>query len=77
MLATVAMVTAAQTDLSAKMVGFWTSFAKTGNPNASGTLWPAYSTANDTYLTLAPGAIATTTQISAEHNCATFWTPGV
>jgi para-nitrobenzyl esterase len=69
--------TAAQTDLSARMVGFWTSFAKTANPNASGALWPAYSAANDTYLTLAPGAIATTTQISTEHNCSTFWTPGV
>ncbi len=71
--------TAAQSDLSARMVGFWTTFAKTGNPNAasSGAAWPAYTAANDTYLTLAPGAITTTTQISAQHNCTSFWTPGI
>jgi len=65
--------TAAQTALSTQMVGFWTQFAKTGNPNATGsTLWPAYTAANDTYLTLAPAAIATTTGFAAEHSCA-FW----
>ena len=71
--------TAAQTDLSSRMIGFWTTFAKTGNPNAtgSGTVWPAYTAANDTYLTLAPGVNATTTQVSAQHNCTTFWTAGV
>lgn len=70
--------TAAQTDLSTKMVGFWSTFAKTGNPNAPGSAaWPAYTAANDTYLTLAPGAIATTTQISAQHKCNAFCTPGV
>lgn len=71
--------TAAQSDLSARMVSYWTTFAKTGNPNTagSGAAWPAYTSANDTYLTLAPGAIATTTQISAQHKCTTFWTPGV
>jgi para-nitrobenzyl esterase len=71
--------TAAQTDLSSKMVSFWTTFARTGNPNAAGgnPTWPAYTAANDTYLALAPGAIATTTQISAQHKCATFWTPGI
>ena len=69
--------TTAQTDLSAKMVGFWATFAKTGTPNAAGTAaaWPAYSSANDTYLSLAPSAIATTTQIAAAHQCS-FWTPG-
>lgn len=69
--------TASQTDLSAKMVGFWTTFAKTSNPNAAAStaVWPAYSAANDTYLSLTPGAIATTTQIAAAHKCS-FWTPG-
>lgn len=68
--------TAAQTDLSNKMVGFWTQFAKTGNPNAAGsTTWPAYTAASDTYLTLAPGAIAPTTLFAAQHKCA-LWTPG-
>jgi para-nitrobenzyl esterase len=69
--------TAAQTDLSNRMVGFWTQFAKTGNPNASGSTWPAYTAANDAYLTLAPGAIAVNTAFSAQHKCSSFWTPGV
>ncbi|MDP9045381.1 MAG: carboxylesterase family protein [Pseudomonadota bacterium] len=70
--------TAAQSTLSSQMVGYWTQFAKTGNPNAAGTsTWPAYTAASDTYLTLAPGAVATTNQVSAQHNCSTFWTPGI
>lgn len=71
--------TSAQADLAASMVRFWTTFAKTGNPNPSGStsVWPAYTAVNDTYLTLAPGAIATTTQVSTRHNCGGFWTPGV
>jgi para-nitrobenzyl esterase len=65
--------TAAQTALSTQMVGFWSQFAKTGNPNAAGnTAWPAYTAANDTYLTLAPGATAATTGFATEHLCA-FW----
>lgn len=60
------------------MVGFWAQFAKTGNPNAAGSsAWPAYTSANDTYLTLAPGAVATSTAFSANHKCSGFWTPGV
>ncbi|NDU92732.1 MAG: carboxylesterase family protein [Ferrovum sp.] len=63
-----------QTNLSTQMVGFWSEFAKNGNPNvsSSSTLWPAYTAANDTYLTLAPAAVATTTGFAAEHSCA-FW----
>ncbi|WP_338759650.1 carboxylesterase/lipase family protein [Massilia sp. METH4] len=69
--------TAAQADLSRKMVSFWAQFAKSGNPNASGsTEWPRYDAASDTYLTLAPGALATNTRFAEQHKCA-FWTPGV
>jgi len=68
--------TAAQTDLSNKMVAYWAQFAKRGDPNVTGNPnWPAYTRANDTYLTLAPGAIAPTTSFAAEHQCA-MWTPG-
>ncbi|MFT3812167.1 MAG: carboxylesterase/lipase family protein [Acidovorax sp.] len=67
--------TAAQTDLSNKMVAYWAQFAKTGNPNVAGSpAWPAYTQAGDTYLTLAPGAIAPSTTFGAEHQCA-VWTP--
>jgi para-nitrobenzyl esterase len=65
--------TSAQTALSNQMVAFWSQFAKTGNPNPSGsTAWPAYTAANDTYLTLAPSAVATTTAFAAEHNCSVW-----
>ncbi|MFT3804506.1 MAG: carboxylesterase/lipase family protein [Burkholderiaceae bacterium] len=68
--------TAAQTDLSNKMVAYWAQFAKRGDPNVSGSPnWPAYTRANDTYMTLAPNAIAPTTTFGAEHQCA-MWTPG-
>ncbi|MFT4193323.1 carboxylesterase/lipase family protein [Ottowia sp.] len=68
--------TAAQTDLSNKMVAYWAQFAKTGNPNVAGNPnWPAYTQAGDTYLTLAPSAIAPSTTFGAEHQCA-VWTPG-
>jgi para-nitrobenzyl esterase len=70
--------TAAQTDLSNKMVSYWAQFAKSGNPNVSGNPnWPAYTAVNDTYLTLAPGAIAPTTTFSAQHKCTALWTQGV
>jgi para-nitrobenzyl esterase len=73
---TSAVYTRAETALSAQMVGFWSQFAKSGNPNVAGsTAWPAYTVANDTYMTLAPGATASTNGFSAEHNCDSFWVP--
>ena len=54
------------------------AFAKNGDPNVSGNPnWPAYTAANDTYLTLAPGAIAPTTTFSAQHKCTGLWTMGL
>jgi para-nitrobenzyl esterase len=67
--------TTAQQALADQMVGFWTRFARTGNPNPAGSsLWPAYTPANDSYLSLQPGGqSAVTTQFAAQHHCA-FWT---
>ncbi len=66
-------LTADQMALSAAMVTYWTTFAKTGDPNG-GTLptWPAYTTTADSILTLAPGAgnVAPTTAFATAHNCA-------
>jgi para-nitrobenzyl esterase len=72
---TPAPFTAAQRALADQMVGFWTQFAKTGNPNSgASSLWPQYSEATDTYLSLKPGgASAVTTDFSARHQCV-FWT---
>lgn len=59
-----------QQKLASQMVGYWTRFAATGNPNARGLpTWPKYQ--NGTVHSLAPNDIK---QVNAyqEHNCA-FW----
>jgi para-nitrobenzyl esterase len=58
--------------LSATMVKYWTQFAKTGNPNVSGNPnWPAYTSANDSILTLnTPAAnVQVTTSFKTDHKC--------
>jgi para-nitrobenzyl esterase len=41
------------------MIKYWTSFAKTGDPNAQGLpVWPAFATTAEAILNLAPGAAA-------------------
>ncbi|HLK41545.1 MAG TPA: carboxylesterase family protein, partial [Polyangiaceae bacterium] len=58
--------------LSTTMVNFWTQFAKTGNPNPAGSMtWPAYTTANDSILTLNTPAsgVQVTTGFKAAHKC--------
>ncbi len=58
--------------LSDTMVKYWTQFAKTGDPNGTGSpMWPAYTAANDSILTLATPAtnIQVTTAFKTEHNC--------
>jgi para-nitrobenzyl esterase len=65
-------LTADEQALSATMVKYWTQFAKTGDPNASGSpMWPAYTTANDSILTLdVPAAnVQVTTGFKAAHKC--------
>ncbi|MGR6918904.1 carboxylesterase/lipase family protein [[Actinomadura] parvosata] len=58
---------AEQRRLSDAMVGFWTSFAATGRPQAG---WPRFHSPGDV-LSLAPGAIRTVNPARAS-NCA-FW----
>jgi para-nitrobenzyl esterase len=58
--------------LKATMVKYWTQFAKTGDPNGGGNpMWPAYTTASDSILTLdAPAAnVKVTTGFKADHKC--------
>jgi para-nitrobenzyl esterase len=58
--------------LSDTMVKYWTQFAKTGDPNGNGNpMWPAYTTANDTMLTLntPSSSVAVTTTFKTEHQC--------
>jgi para-nitrobenzyl esterase len=71
-----AALSPAQRGLADTMVRYWTRFARTGNPNeAAATVWPAYTAANDAYLSLAP-SVAVTTNFATDHQCA-VWTPGV
>jgi len=58
--------------LKATMVKYWTQFAKTGDPNVSGSpIWPAYTAANDSILTLnTPAAnVQVSTSFKADHKC--------
>jgi para-nitrobenzyl esterase len=46
-------VPAANAAASAAIVGYWTRFAKTGDPNGAGApLWPAHETASKAFLQL-------------------------
>jgi para-nitrobenzyl esterase len=65
-------LTSTQTQLSQTMVGYWTQFARTGDPNSAGApTWPPYG-ASDQFQSLRPPTPATSTGFAADHKCA-FW----
>jgi para-nitrobenzyl esterase len=43
----------------------WSNFAKTGNPSIAGFDWPAYTTANDTYVEIGPTETTVKTGLGA------------
>lgn len=54
-----AQLTTADTNVAAGLLGYWTRFAATGDPNGGAAVaWPAYVTADDPYLELADPAKA-------------------
>lgn len=69
----------AQQKLAANMVGYWTRFVKTGQPNGlldwlrGDPLWPAYGE-RDRYFRLAPEGNGVITDLAEDHKCAA-WTP--
>lgn len=68
-------LTADQERLSTAMVGYWTNFARLGDPNWLGTpFWPAYERATDTMQSLVAPAPARESGFAADHKCE-FWAP--
>jgi para-nitrobenzyl esterase len=62
-----------QQKLAATMVSYWTTFARTGQPDSRGApAFPAYQAASDTMQSLVPPRAAPETGFAAAHHCA-FW----
>jgi para-nitrobenzyl esterase len=63
----------AQERLSDQMVSYWTTFAKSGNPNSEETPdWPRYDATLDQYQSLQLPIPFTTSAFAGEHDC-DFW----
>jgi para-nitrobenzyl esterase len=61
-----------QQALSTTMIGYWTSFARTGTPSAAGEpAWPKLTGASGPTLQMNPSGIKTV-DVAAEHHCR-FW----
>ena len=69
----IAYLNPAQKRLSHQMIGYWTHFAETGNPNFSGApAWPQFDTSQNNLLSLVTDATHVTTDFASDHQCA-FW----
>jgi para-nitrobenzyl esterase len=65
-------LTPAQQDLSDAMVGYWTQFARSGDPNSVGApAWPLYGS-SEQFQSLQPSQPTTKSNFAADHKCA-FW----
>lgn len=63
-----------QQELSEAMVGYWTEFAKTGNPNSSGEpAWAPYSASVDQFQSFIPPTPVVESNFDAMHLCSAFW----
>ncbi|MGO9057631.1 MAG: carboxylesterase family protein [Candidatus Binataceae bacterium] len=67
--------TKGQQELSATMIGYWTSFAKTGNPNSTGApTWPQYSAGGSLESLVAPAPMAESdASFDTDHKCSALW----
>jgi para-nitrobenzyl esterase len=66
-------LTTAQRKLSDQMVGYWTEFAESGNPNAFGQpIWPSFHRSRDVMASLNTPQVTTESNFATVHQCA-FW----
>jgi para-nitrobenzyl esterase len=62
-----------QQALSQAMIGYWTKFASSGDPNSPGApAWPQYSALANQFQSLAPSTPTTEAGFAADHQCV-FW----
>jgi para-nitrobenzyl esterase len=62
-----------QRALADTMVRYWTQFARAGNPNTAGApQWPAYTAANDLFMSLELPTPVAKAGFAADHKCE-FW----
>jgi para-nitrobenzyl esterase len=60
--------------LSNTMIGYWTTFAATGNPNFSGApFWPQYNSSTDEFQSLVPPSPMTEFNFATDHKCTNVW----
>jgi para-nitrobenzyl esterase len=65
--------TSGQEQLSHAMIGYWTQFAKTGDPNSPGQpLWAPYDPVSDERLSFLPPEPMVESGFAADHQCG-FW----
>jgi para-nitrobenzyl esterase len=64
-----------QQQLSDTMIGYWTQFAKTGNPNSEGApKWPPYRAGGSFQSLIAPRPVAEVdASFDNDHKCSSFW----
>jgi para-nitrobenzyl esterase len=71
---TPAPFTADQQQLSDTMIGYWTQFAKTGDPNAPGApVWSPYSAMTDEFQSLVPPTPVIESNFDTDHQCSSLW----
>jgi para-nitrobenzyl esterase len=62
-----------QQQLADAMTGYWTQFARAGDPNGAGApQWPPYTVASDLFMSLKPPVPVVEGGFAADHKCA-FW----
>jgi para-nitrobenzyl esterase len=63
-----------QQQLSNTMIGYWTQFATTGNPNYAGApTWSPYDSGTDQFQSLIPPTPAVESTFDSDHKCSGFW----